>query len=29
MFDPDAVPFRLKFLMLPVATPSARAEPES
>src|SRR5205085_5778691 len=26
---PDAVPLRLKFLMLPVATPSARTEPET
>jgi len=29
MFEPEAVPLRLKFLMLPVATPSARAEPDS
>ena len=26
---PDDVPLRLKFLMLPVATPSARTEPET
>src|SRR4051812_7613399 len=29
MFDPDAVPLRLKLLMLPVATPSARNDPDS
>src|SRR3954465_15226426 len=25
----EAVPFRLKFLMLPLATPSARSDPDS
>ena len=29
MFSPEAVPLRLKFRMLPVATPSARAEPDT
>src|SRR3954467_9812770 len=29
MFVPDAVPLRLKVLMLPVATPSATSDPDS
>src|SRR5689334_25026911 len=27
MFSPEALPLKLKFLMLPVATPSARTDP--